>query len=361
MVQRQDGIGGAGKHRTFTLRMRDGQDKVKITYHRDVKEVQSDAALAHLLSDACQRAPFDRLAWWEGLARDCGMEPVIAVAQDGDAAAVLALREDGVGALAALSNWYTFRFRPIVSDERLLTPLARDLARRARRVTLAGVPDEDGSATALEQAFRAAGWVVRREPCDLNHYLAVGGRDYESYLASRPGKLRTTLKRKSGKVETQVLTAFDESAWAAYESIYAESWKPEEGSPAFLRVFAQGEGAAGRLRLGVASAQGEAIAAQMWTVEGGCAFIHKLAYREAAKPLSPGSVLTAALMRHVIDLDHVAEIDFGTGDDPYKRDWMESERPRFRLTMLRPWHPANWAELAKIAVKARLAASANRR
>lgn len=336
---------------------------MKFDYHPDLKEVQSDPVLAALLSAARQSAPFDRLEWWQALAEHCGLEPLLAVARDGDALAVLPLAGRS-GHLTGLANWYTFRFRPILSHaEGPLATLARDLAGRACRITLSHVPDEDGSASMLEAAFRKAGWVVRREPCDTNRVLSLEGRDCDAYLAARPGKLRTTLKRKSGKVATQVLTHFDAGAWAQYEAIYAESWKPEEGSPAFLRAFAEAEGAAGRLRLALAhdaaDPQGPAIAAQMWTVEGATAFIHKLAHREAAKPLSPGSVLTAALMRHVIDLDRVDLVDFGTGDDPYKRDWMEAERPRYRLDMLRPGAPANWPVLAKIALRG-LAARAKR-
>ncbi|WP_082456349.1 GNAT family N-acetyltransferase [Novosphingobium sp. Leaf2] len=333
-----------------------------IVYHLDLKEVQSDAALAALLSDAQQHAPFDRLAWWQGLAAHCRMDPMLAVSRTPGGIAVLPLAGRS-GHLTALANWYTFRFRPIVTDPHALRLLARDLAGRAHRITLHGLPDEDASASTLEAAFRAAGWLVRRSVCDTNRILAVAGRSYDDYLTARPGKLRTTLKRKSGKVVTRILTRFDADAWAQYEAIYAESWKPEEGSPDFLRAFARAEGDAGRLRLALAQdgadPKGPAIAAQMWTVEGGTAFIHKLAHREAAKPLSPGSVLTAALMRHVIETDGVDLVDFGTGDDPYKRDWMEGERARYRLDMFRPRNPRNWPVLARMAARY-LAAHAKR-
>jgi CelD/BcsL family acetyltransferase involved in cellulose biosynthesis len=56
-------------------------------------------------------------------------------------------------------------------------------------------------------------------------------------------------------------------------------------------------------------------------------------------------------MRHVIDGDGVSLVDFGTGDDPYKRDWMEQQRPRYRLDMFRPLAARNWPVLAKIAVR----------
>jgi CelD/BcsL family acetyltransferase involved in cellulose biosynthesis len=331
---------------------------IAIEYHADLKEVQSDAALAALLSAGMQSAPFDRLAWWQGLAEHCGIAPLLAVAREGEALAVLPLREDR-GGLSALANWYSFRARPVISPgadaAALLTAIARDLRRRAPRITFSGLPDEDGSAALTEAAFRKAGWIAFREACDTNHVLQVRGRGYDDYLASRPGPLRTTLKRKSGKVETEVLDRFDAGVWADYEAIYGESWKPSEGSPDFLRAFAQAEGAAGRLRLGIARAGGQAVAAQMWTVEGGTAFIHKLAHRESAKPLSPGSVLSAALFRRVIDGDCVDLVDFGTGDDGYKRDWMEEVRPRYRLELLRPQALKNWPVIARKGMR-RLAA-----
>lgn len=367
MVERQDRIFALAEHDVGkrSRRVLEGI-VVKIEYHSDLKEVQSDGELARLLSTECQSAPFDRLAWWQGLCEHCGLAPLLAVARNGDALAALPL-SGSAGRYTTLSNWYTFRFRPILSpapgSEALLADIARALVGETRHLTLAGLPDEDGSASRLEAAFRKTGWLVVREVCGTNHVLPVAGRSYAEYLAARPGKLRTTLARKAKKVEVEVLTHFDETVWRDYEDIYAESWKPAEGSPAFLRAFAEAEGAAGRLRLGVARdaacPRGPAIAAQMWTVEGDTAFIHKLAHREAAKPLSPGSVLSAALFRHVIDVDRVGLVDFGTGDDPYKRDWMEELRPRYRLEMFRPLAPRNWPIFARIGLR-RLAASAKR-
>ena len=47
-------------------------------------------------------------------------------------------------------------------------------------------------------------------------------------------------------------------------------------------------------------------------------------------------------------------VDFGTGDDRYKRDWMERQRPRYRIDALDPARPANWPRIAKRAAQARL-------
>ena len=323
---------------------------IVVNYHDDLKEVQGDAVLAGLLSAPAACAPFDRLEWWRGLNEHCGIVPVIAVASDGAARAVLPLRRNE-RRLEALANWYSFRVSPLwtpgADPAALFAAMARDLAGEAPQIVLAPLPDENGETTLLAEAFRKAGWTVFREVCDTNHVLPVVRRSYAEYIASRPGQLRTTLKRKANKVRVTIETSFNSASWAAYEAIYAQSWKPEEGSPVFLRAFAEAEGAAGRLRLGLAFAEGEPVAAQFWTVEQGTAFIHKLANTEASKALSPGTTLSAALFEHVIDRDRVELVDFGTGDDPYKRDWMEAQRPRYRLELFCAGSPGNWPKIAK--------------
>lgn len=335
-----------------------------VEYHGDLNEVQGDPILAPLLDAPLAAAPFDRLAWWRGLAEECQINPLLAVARAGDAVAILPLRQEG-GKLHELANWYSFRAEPIVhpiaAKRDLVTMIAADLARRHAAITLSRIGEED--AALIAEAFRASGWFVTMAPCDVNHILRVQGRSYAEYLEGRPGQVRTTLKRKAKKVEIRLFDKFDDAAWEAYEAIYARSWKPEEGSPAFLRRFAREEGEAGRLRFALALAEGQPVAAQFWTVEAGTAFIHKLAHIEEAKPLSPGTTLSAALFEWVIDRDKVEMVDFGTGNDGYKRDWMEEVRTRYRIEMLRPFHPGNWVRISKTWAKAglrRLAVAAGR-
>src|ERR1043165_7748195 len=127
--------------------------------------------------------------------------------------------------------------------------------------------------------------------------------DFEAYWAARPAQLRNTAKRrgKSAGLEIEIYDGFDARAWADYEAVYRASWKPEEGSFPFLRALAEQEGAAGTLRLGIARKDGRPVAAQLWLVENGRATIHKLAYDEGAKTLSPGTVLSLAMFRSAID------------------------------------------------------------
>lgn len=326
-----------------------------------MKEVQADPALAAMMAAPVARGPFDRLGWFAALEAEGGMAPLFAVAQDGDGLVALPLARGGRHRhLGPLANWYAFAIRPIGTDQRLLGAIARDLRRRAARITLWPLPDEHGEATALARAFRAAGWYTALEPCDTNHYLVPGGRCYADYLATRPGALRSTLRRKGGKVAITLHDRFTDAAWAAYEAVYAQSWKPEEGCPALLRRFAREEGAAGRLRLGLAHARiggkDQPVAAQFWTLEKGTAYIHKLAHAASAAALSPGTALSAALFERVIDTDHAHMIDFGTGNDAYKRDWMEATRPRYRLAAWSPFAPGQWPAIARAMIGRRLRA-----
>lgn len=311
-----------------------------IRYHDRVNDLQ--------VSSPKDRGPFDRAEWF-ALLEESGLMPLIAKAEDkyGSVALPLIRTNDR---LEPLRNWYSFTWRPVydgdVSND-LLARLADDLRGKSHRVMMWPVPDEDRSATLLAAAFRTAGWSVSMKQCDHNHVLPVAGRSFAEYWAHRPGRLRTTLKRKAKKVNVELLTRYDAAIWAEYEAIYAESWKPDEGSPHLLRKFAEAEGAAGRIRMAVARFDGTAVAAQFWTVENSVAYIHKLAHSEAHTALSAGTTLSAALFEQVIDRDGVKLVDFGTGNDHYKADWMELVRPRYRIDCLDPRQSRAWVPLAK--------------
>ena len=317
---------------------------------------EAQAAWTAALGRGYQHAPFDRLEWWSALDELClpGEAPLLALAGEGEARCALAMmRRPGSGQLRSLANWYSFWARPVFADggEALLSVLARDLARLARRISLSPMPEPDAARVAA--AFAAAGWAVRADQIDVNHRVELAGRSFAEYWAARPGRLRETVRRKGSKglVKLRIAERFDAADWADYDHVYAHSWKPDEGSPAFLRRFAQAEGKAGTLRLGLALIEGRPVAAQLWTIEHGTAYIHKLAHVEDAKAHSPGTLLSHALFAHAIDRDGVSTIDFGTGDDAYKRDWMEAVRPMLRLDMHRPRDPRSWPHLLRNRLK----------
>ncbi|MBK8121802.1 MAG: GNAT family N-acetyltransferase [Sulfuritalea sp.] len=64
--------------------------------------------------------------------------------------------------------------------------------------------------------------------------------------------------------------------------------------------------------------------------------IFKLAFDPACAAFSPGTLLTAHLMEHVIDHANVKEIDFLIGDDEYKKLWMSHRRERWGIVACNP-------------------------
>lgn len=320
---------------------------VKGEYFDDLDAVE--AAARGSLDRDVQSGLFDRLSWFRHTWSHCppGVRPLIARAVSEKAQAWLFLARKEDGRLTALSSWYTLAFRPVfvaAEDDamklRLLTAIARRLRGtfKVASIALAPVPVEDGSAALLAASFTRAGWKVARTPATVNWIADTEHMRFADYWAARAGELRSTVSRKAAKatLDIDIHNYFDDVVWQSYETIYEESWKPEEGSPAFLREMAIEEGAHGALRLGIARMAGRPVAAQLWTVENSTAIIHKLAYAEDAAEHSPGTLLSAAMFEHAIDKDGVSLIDYGTGNDSYKANWMDRARPLEHLEMFNP-------------------------
>jgi CelD/BcsL family acetyltransferase involved in cellulose biosynthesis len=324
---------------------------------------EADRLGAEQLSRAKQPSLFDRLDWLKRVWAQTPPAPrlLIARAQRERGFAWLFLAVDDRKRALGLSNWYNFSTHPIFagdaddsSRKAMLVAIARRLKPGIACITLS--PMAAPIAELMRSAFSKAGWFTTSHQSSTRWVAHVKGKSFADYWEERPSQLRNTFKRKSGKSEIvcTVYTAFDETAWEAYESVYAQSWKPEEGSPAFLRDMAMSESAAGCLRLAVARIDGEPVAAQLWTVENDTALIHKLAYRSDLRDLSPGTILSEAIFRHVIDLDKVSLIDFGTGDDGYKKDWMDEAEPLMEVRLFNPLSLDGFLGMAKVKL-ARLA------
>lgn len=334
-------------------------------YHDNFTDVQEKAGAE--LSRAAMPSLFHRLEWLESLHRHClpGHKPAIFRASSDDpersAFAWLFLMQSALPwRLNGLANWYSFICGPIfggdydeVTRMSLLRGIARIAHRKAHKITLSHIPDENDVAALLPRAFRQEGWIASSAECDTNHYLRINGRSFDDYWRSRPGQMRSTVRRKTKKhgITVRIDNQINSENWSDYENIYARSWKPHEGSPAFIRHMAENEAAHGALRLGFAFMEGTPVAAQLWTVDHGIALIHKLAYDKSSEKASPGTVLSAAMFQHIIDVDRAQLIDFGTGDDGYKADWMEQQRPRYAQDFYWPHSPLSWPDLTLRAAR----------
>lgn len=306
-------------------------------------------------------ALFDRFDWFAALHRHCFADAPVSIihASEGGAAAWLFLVEGAARRASALANWYSFRWAPVVTGApdattraALLEAAATALLRERAHVDFYPM-EADGAWLA---ALRHAGWFAVARPMGGRHMLDVAGRSFAEYWAGRPGQLRSLVKRK-GRGDPFALSVHGELTdvlWADYVDVHARSWKevePEGGLP-FLREIASREAEAGRLRLGFARAGGLAVAAQLWTIDGTSALIHKLNHDRAFNAQSPGTLLSHAMFARAIDGDRVETIDYGTGDNPYKVDWMERRVALHRIDAFNPRHASAWLPAARAAISA---------
>lgn len=321
---------------------------------------QARCALAGELGRATTASLFDRIDWFEALYDHCFAKVPARILQavEGPAEAWLFLLAPTDRRASALANWYSFSWAPVFLGDpdaptrrRLVEVLAQHLFRTATQVDFYPVTE---AVDLLLDAFRRCGWFAVRRPMGGRHLLDVDGRDFDTYWAGRPGRLRNQVHRKAraGRFSIEITDRINDALWRDYIAVHASSWKQPEPGLSFLRHLADREAAAGTLRLGFARLNGQPVATQLWTIENGVALIHKLSHDRAFDGASPGTLLSHAMFAHAIDVDHVRTIDYGTGDNPYKAEWMDHRETLFRLDFFNPRFASTWLPAARTAISA---------
>jgi len=253
--------------------------------------------------------------------------------------------------LYSLSNYYTTRFGPLLDPARDHKGALRELVRviceerpRWDAIDLQPMDRESAFFSELVSAFEKAGMVVQTYFCSGNWYYPVNGRSYKEYLETLRSSVRNIAKSKnrkierSGRVRVEIVTSCAglDSAISDYERVYSSSWKVPEPYALFVPGLMRRCAQAGWLRLGVAYVDNAPTASQFWVVHNGIASIYKIAYDRQFSELSVGTYLTMRMMERAIDVDRVQEIDYLSGDDSYKKDWMSHRRELWGILTLNP-------------------------
>lgn len=272
------------------------------------------------------------------------------MADDKRVTALLPTRHTGlkVRKIEALGNFYTSLYAPLKTDESdsdaLRHLLAHAAAHRggAHLMRFAPMDPDSPAFYELYDHLLAIGWTPFRFFCFGNWYLKIE-RNWEDYLKHRSANLRSRIKRKTRRFteEGGVLEVVSDpkrvdEAISAFQEVYSASWKIPEPFPEFVPALIRQLASSGALRMGIAWLRGRPVAAQLWIVTDSTASIYKVAYHEGFASYSPGTVLTAHLMQHVIDRDRVSEVDFLIGDDDYKKIWMNHRRERWGIVAYNP-------------------------
>lgn len=265
------------------------------------------------------------------------------------------------GNLQSLTTPYTCLYQPLLrpgAPADRVSAAMRAFASYCRRwpvIRLEALDPDWSGLAALRAGFASARLATR----DFHHFenwrAAIDEGGWDAYLRTRPGALRETIRRKTRAAERsaglRIEVAQSGSALLrsleAYEHVYARSWKEPEPYPAFNQALVRALADSGNLRMFILWQADTPVAAQYWTVVEGAATVLKLAHDEAAKSLSPGTVLTAYAIRHLVDTDRVFNLDFGRGADPYKRAWTGECSARIGLLGLDPLSPRGLGALAR--------------
>lgn len=215
-------------------------------------------------------------------------------------------------------------------------------------LTLAPIADNDEKLTKLQQGMEISGIECNRNYHSYNWYHKTHGQSFAEYMSDRPSKIRNTIVRKQRKLERDCgykieLHSCSESdnsndmkqALSDYHGIYKKSWKANEQHESLVKNITHDFTKHCWTRLAILSVNGEPIAAHLWFVVAGKANIFRLVYDQTWKQYSPGSILMSYLLEYVIDIDKVDEIDFLSGNDAYKKDWMSERRKRVSLVCVK--------------------------
>jgi hypothetical protein len=257
--------------------------------------------------------------------------------------------------LQALTNYYSCFFAPHLVDcgagsrdtlRALILAIAQEVP-RWDAIEINPLDVDSKSFPELVEALKASGFVVQTFFSFGNWYLPVNGRTFAQYAETLPSVIKNTLSRKkkklerSGRARMEIVTGGDglDAAIDAYGKVYLASWKHPEPYLEFMPGLIRTCATMGALRLGIVYVDGEPAAAQLWIVHNGCALIYKLAYDERFADLSVGTILSATLFQHALDIDKVTEVDYLSGDDAYKKDWMSHRRERWGILALNPRTP----------------------
>ncbi len=246
----------------------------------------------------------------------------------------------------SFSHRYTALYSLLLAAEKqaeILTCLAEGLHQVSiHSLVLSPIAEEDSNILGLRKALESSGYEYHQHFFFYNWIHRTQQQSYDEYMAERPTKLRNTIARKQRKLEREhgyTIRMFrgDEvqEGLTDYHTIYSASWKANEQYTSLLNAVAINLSMRDWTRLAVLYIDGKPAAAQLWFVVEGKASIFRLAYAEEWKRYSSGSILTAYLMHYVIDIDKVEEIDFLTGNEAYKQDWMSVRRQRYRVSFIK--------------------------
>jgi hypothetical protein len=303
------------------------------------------------LFEAAGEQDFFNLPGWFDLVSRFGTRPgwqSQLIVDDSAGAAFVLQVNSRTGEIESAVTPYSCRYDAIHRDAAgSVQALARDIASTGSlgpSLVLRGFDPKAQSFDAALHGLRNGGLRAKTFFSWGNWHEAVAGKTFDAYLADRPSELVNTHRRKQkaaqGKIEFDLTRSNDGAAAEAfiadYDRVYRESWKEPEPFPHFIPELIRFAAKQEALRAGVLRIDGEAAAAQFWILWEKKALLFKLAFADKFRAHSPGTLLTMRMLQSLFEQDRPDLLDFGRGDDPYKKLWVSSRSERLGIEAANP-------------------------
>lgn len=290
-------------------------------------------------------SPFDRPGWFEAWLGAFGAEgfEIVALRRDGRLAAVLPVLA-GRGVVRAPANWHTPGFEPVAEDGAArLAAVSALRERHPRRIDFSFLGEE--VASELRAAWAPA--PTNQRTIHESPYVDTD-TEWEPYWQGLSKNLRSSVRRRrkgldqEGAVEIEVIEGGDDLARHLEECFRLEAggWKGERGTainsnPDTLRFYtelARWAAGAGLLSLSLLRLDGRIIAFNYSLEDGRRHYLLKLGHDVALSALSPGVVLTAAMVERAFQTE-LRSYEFLGDPDRYKLQWATGSRVLVRLQL----------------------------
>jgi hypothetical protein len=300
-----------------------------------------------LFSEREQESLFFSRIWLENLTSHALAEDqsilLACVVEDESFLAILPLLKHPEGNLSTLSTNFTSLYSLLISNndqqDAILACLVHGISQiSVQPIQFEPVDAKDENIIRFRQQMESCGFQSHPYFRFYSWMHPLNGESFDEYMAERPARLRNTIRRKKARLEREhdyVIRLYKDTginqALVDYDSIYRASWKTNEFFSDFTPSLVKSLSRIGWSRFAILYINEQPAAAQIWFVVHGKANIYRLVFDENWKSYSPGSILTQYLMRYVVDTDKVTEIDFLTGNERYKQDWMTVRRERLGI------------------------------
>ena len=166
---------------------------------------------------------------------------------------------------------------------------------------------------------------------DTNWRLPSEELNYDEYLRTRNKDVRQEIKRRNkkleelGAIEIKIVRGDEAVGYiSAYCTVYEKSWKQAEKlGPGFHINLAKLAACGNNLLLALLYLDGVPIAAQYRILCGNKCYFLKTAYDSSYQRYSVGVILLNYVLKYLMNIEHIKDIDFGPGDETYKSDWAD--------------------------------------